>query len=126
MFLVYQGWTGTVGGKTYNTCRIWGEMNPNPGIEETNGGGRTVGPGHPKPTTKCMPTIVRGVLLLEEGAGTSSSPSWLLDAAGRKVAVLHAGANDVSRLSPGVYFVREEAQASSHKPQAVRKVVVQR
>jgi len=26
----------------------------------------------------------------------------------------------------GVYFVREEPQAASHKPQAVRKVVLQR
>jgi hypothetical protein len=43
----------------------------------------------------------------------------LLDAAGRKVMGLHAGANDVSRLAPGVYFVRE-AQA-----QVLRKVALQ-
>ena len=35
MFLVYCGWARTVGGKTYNTCRIWGETDPMPGIEET-------------------------------------------------------------------------------------------
>ena len=29
-------------------------------------------------------------------------------------------------LAPGVYFVLEEPQASSHKPQAIRKVVVTR
>lgn len=34
------------------------------------------------------------------------------------------GPNDVSRLSPGVYFVREQLQAASSKPQTVRKVVV--
>jgi len=34
-FLVYQGWAGTVGGKTYSTTRIWGKMNPVPGIEES-------------------------------------------------------------------------------------------
>jgi hypothetical protein len=37
---------------------------------------------------------------------------------------LHPGANDVSHLAPGVYFVREEPQASGSKPQAVRKVVL--
>jgi hypothetical protein len=44
----------------------------------------------------------------------------LLDAAGRKALELKPGANDVSRLSPGVYFVCE-AQA-----QAVTKVVLAR
>ena len=32
----------------------------------------------------------------------------------------------VLSAKPGVYFVREEPQASSHKPQAVRKVIIQR
>ena len=27
---------------------------------------------------------------------------------------------------PGIYFAREEPQATSHKPQAMRKVVIQR
>jgi hypothetical protein len=45
----------------------------------------------------------------------------LLDASGRKVIDLKAGANDVRELAPGVYFVREaQAQAQA---QAVRKVV---
>ena len=35
MFLVYQGWTGTVGDRGYNSYRIWGKMDPNPGIEES-------------------------------------------------------------------------------------------
>ena len=34
MFLVYQGWTGTVGGTTYNADRIWGKFYPFIGIEE--------------------------------------------------------------------------------------------
>jgi hypothetical protein len=50
-------------------------------------------------------TIVRGVLLLPRSLDPSISRS-LLDISGRKVADLHAGPNDVSRLSPGVYFVR--------------------
>ncbi|MBM3330673.1 hypothetical protein FJY68_02325 [candidate division WOR-3 bacterium] len=52
------------------------------------------------------PTIVRGVLFLPKSASSSSSTSCLLDISGRKVMVLEPGANDVSRLSPGVYFIR--------------------
>jgi hypothetical protein len=48
----------------------------------------------------------------------------LLDAAGRKVAELRAGTNDVSKLAPGVYFVREaQAQAQAR---AIQKVVILR
>jgi len=54
------------------------------------------------------------------------SRAVLLDVSGRKVMDLKPGANDVRALAPGVYFVREELQASSPKPQAVRKVVVAR
>ena len=43
---------------------------------------------------------------------------------GRQVMALHPGANDVSALAPGVYFVREEPQAASLKSQAIRKVVL--
>jgi YVTN family beta-propeller protein len=48
----------------------------------------------------------------------------LLDAAGRKVLALKAGANDVSHIAPGVYFVR----AASRELSAVscRKVVLAR
>jgi YVTN family beta-propeller protein len=53
-----------------------------------------------------MPTIVRGVLFFPvNGAGRMASGE-LLDATGRRVAALRPGPNDVSRLSPGVYFVR--------------------
>lgn len=61
--------------------------------EPANAGRKVAGVG---------PTVVRGVLKLPEGM----SPGWLLDAAGRKVAELGSGASDISRLAPGVYFVR--------------------
>ena len=63
-------------------------------------------------------TVVRGVLTLRSGAGASSC--WLLDGAGRKMRALHQGANDVSHLAPGVYFVYQ-AQAQA---QAVTKVLI--
>ena len=67
-------------------------------------------------------TIVCGsLLLLPSLLATHCS---LLTPDGRKVLDLLPGSNDVHRLAPGVYFVREEPQAPSLKPQAVRKVVV--
>jgi hypothetical protein len=69
-------------------------------------------------------TIVRSLLFLPEAVGGKrlAAGTHLLDATGRKVADLHAGANDVRTLAPGVYFVRE-ARA---RAQAVRKVIVTR
>ncbi|MFO7639399.1 MAG: CRTAC1 family protein [bacterium] len=61
-------------------------------------------------------TIVRGVLFLPRDPGAGHNPILpgesglcpkpaLLDISGRKVMDLQPGENDVSRLSPGVYFV---------------------
>jgi len=122
LFLVYQSWTGTEGGKIYNTDRIWGAMDPTPGggIEET--------PSAELRMTNSGATIVRGVLFVprdmtELPSNSDCGPTLsLLDISGRKVLNLRPGANDVRALAPGVYFVRE-AQAQG---QAVRKVVLQR
>ncbi len=68
-------------------------------------------------------TIVRGVLVLPEARSEKrEARSELLDISGRRVLDLRPGANDVSGLSPGVYFVR----AVSRKPSAVgcHKVVL--
>ena len=78
-------------------------------------------------------TFVRGVLELP-GPGTRSelpernsvmSRADLFDASGRTAMKLHPGANDVSGLAPGVYFVREERGASRGEA-GVRKVVILR
>jgi len=66
-------------------------------------------------------TIVRGVLFLQ-GLGTRAV---LLDVTGRKVFELHAGANDISRLAPGVYFIRSGPTAASRRPSSAYKVVIQ-
>jgi hypothetical protein len=114
MLLVYQGWAGTVGGKTYDTDRIWGKMNPSPGVEETvNGEARRVKGGA---------TIVRGVLFLPVSSFTPHSSLFSLS--GQKVMELRDGANDVSRLSPGVYFVRAESRELSAV--SCRKMVIAR
>jgi hypothetical protein len=69
-----------------------------------------------------LPTIVRGVLFLTEVSDLKpQANSWLLDVSGRKVIDLEPGANDVSALAPGVYFVRE-AQVQA---QTAQKVIIQ-
>jgi large repetitive protein len=115
LFLVFQGWTGAVGGKTYNTDRIWGDMNPNTGLglEESQ-----------QPVTRGyrpMATVVRGALMMGDRGQKTEDRAELLDIAGRKVIDLHSGANDVRALVPGVYFVRDTGHAGQ-----TRKVVVQR
>jgi uncharacterized delta-60 repeat protein len=63
------------------------------------------------------PTIVRGVLNL--GAYSKQHTAYkaeLLNVTGREVLHLKPGANDVSRLAPGVYFARS--------PSGVRRLVV--
>jgi hypothetical protein len=118
MLVAYQGWTGKVGGRRYYANRIWGKLGPFPGAVQTmNDEGRTMNIG---------PTIVRSVLFLPEAVGSerSAAGASLLDISGRKVLDLRPGANDVRALAPGVYFVRDEPQAASSKPQAVRKIVL--
>jgi hypothetical protein len=52
------------------------------------------------------PSPCRRVLYLSEASSSKpQASSCLLDISGRKVMTLHSGANDVSRLAPGVYFV---------------------
>jgi YVTN family beta-propeller protein len=72
------------------------------------------------------PTVVRGLLFLDgDCPRTGTVPkAALLDISGRKVLDLNPGANDVRRLAPGVYFVREERTQAQAQAQAVRKVVV--
>ncbi len=53
-------------------------------------------------------TIVRGTLTLPASGILRDRSAVLLDASGRRVLSLQSGANDVSRLAPGVYFVRAE------------------
>ena len=73
---------------------------------------------------KQLPTVVRGVFSLP-GASSHKpqSTSWLLDATGRRVLRLRPGPNDVSRLAPGVYFVRDEG-IGKREESAVRKLVL--
>jgi hypothetical protein len=72
-------------------------------------------------------TVVRGVLEMPEAASCKpQAASWLLDATGRRVAELHPGPNDVSRLGAGVFFVRSGPSAASREPSAVHRVVIAR
>ena len=116
LFLAYQGWAGTVGGKVYNIYRTWGKLGPLLGVAEKTPNSEQ---------REASATIIRSVLCLPAKGEGRMANSELLDISGRKVLDLHPGPNDVRALAPGVYFVREKPQATSLKPQAVRKVVVQ-
>jgi len=56
-------------------------------------------------------TVVRGGLRMEDGGRRTGYRAELLDISGRKVLELRPGLNDVSRLAPGVFFVREETKS---------------
>jgi hypothetical protein len=68
-----------------------------------------------------LPTLVRGVLLLPVSPFTIHTS--LFDMTGRQVMALRPGANDVSGLAPGVYFVAVGGQRSAV---SVSKVVLTR
>ena len=77
-------------------------------------------------TMNVVLTVTRGVLFLPEATSRKPQAASLWDPAGRRAAVLKSGPNDIRHLAPGVYFVREERQASSRRLQVVRKVVITR
>jgi hypothetical protein len=64
--------------------------------------------------------VVRNVLFLPTASGHKLQAASLLDAGGRRIMELAPGANDVSKLSPGVYFVRNV------QTNGVRKVLLAR
>jgi hypothetical protein len=78
--------------------------------------GITEQPQAPSYKSQTLQTIVRGVLVLprdmtelsdnSDRVPRSMSRAVLLNAAGRRVMQLRSGANDLSRLPAGVYFVR--------------------
>jgi hypothetical protein len=103
LFLAHGGWAGAVAGKTYNTYRVWGKVDPVPGIAE-------------QPATGDKRPATGGPTILSASAVERLSSGVLYDALGRRAPTPRSG----------VYFLREEPQASSHKPQAIRKVVVRR
>jgi hypothetical protein len=69
-------------------------------------------------------TLIRSVLNLQSAIYNLQSDIVLLDATGRKVLDLRPGPNDVSRLAPGVYFVRQSTFDNRHSP--ITKVVITR
>jgi hypothetical protein len=88
--------------------------------------GAGVSEREPLAADRFLPTasIVRGTLELPPAAhGERRVSDCLLDIGGREVMKLHPGPNDVSRLAPGVYYVRT---AAIGERTAVRKVVIQR
>jgi hypothetical protein len=71
-------------------------------------------------------SIVRGMLeLAVDRRQNTAYRAALLDIAGRKVLDLHPGPNSVSRLAPGVYFVRH-ASCVKREASSVTKFIITR
>jgi len=69
-------------------------------------------------TQRTEPTVTRNELRL-----TGSGPSCLFDLSGRRVLDLLPGQNDLRRLPPGIYFLREQT-ADDRGAASTRKLVV--
>jgi len=116
LFLSYEGWAGMIGSNLYNAMRVWGKMDPTPtGVAEM--------PSAELRTTNRGPTIVRGVLRVPASSAVRGASCVLLDISGREAMRLNSGVNDVSRLSPGVYFVHSSID---NRLSTIAKVVVTR
>jgi len=115
MLLAYSGWTTVVEEEPYNSPRIWAALSPVAGVEEA---------ATAMPPAVLPATVVRGVL--EVSTRDPAVDQVLFDRTGRMVISLRPGANDVSYLAPGVYFVREHAASGGHvSPRSPgRKVIV--
>ena len=77
---------------------------------------------------KPNPTIVRGVLVLGavDSRQKTAYRAELLDISGRKMLDLKPGANNVSRLGPGVYFVGKGLGDRDQGSGMMRKVIISR
>ena len=92
-------WTYNTGGQTGRAVKYPRAFAT--GTEETESRQLRIG--------KAGATILRGVLHLP--ASLFSNHNSLFDMTGRRVMSPRLGANDVSRLAPGVYFVRQGADS---------------
>lgn len=110
----YSAWLWLPGGDTIRR-RFW--VAPAAGVEE----GREPATSGQRPAA----TVMRGVLRMGDRGRATGDRAELLDATGRRLMALHAGVSDVSRLAPGVYFVRDAGRGAGDVGR-VRKVVLQR
>jgi hypothetical protein len=94
------------------------------GVDVAGLGGEPQGPAlHARQSTA---SVARGVLTLG-AVGSRQNAGYraeLLDISGRNVMDLHPGANDISRVAPGVYFFREGEGSKEQGGATVRKVMI--
>jgi hypothetical protein len=133
--LTFTPWTPKwLGDHAYNGVLVAGDMDPSNDALDGDvfvraGAGIEEAMNSERGTTTAVATVIRGVLFLPKmgtvpsGTVPINGPT-LLDVSGRKVLDLHAGANDVRTLAPGVYFVREAQAQAQAQAQTVRKIVL--
>jgi hypothetical protein len=113
---VYVTGRGDFGANAWDFVTI--KYDPKAGVEET--------PSAELRTPNGSATLVRNVFNLNSAICNPTPDFALVDISGRKVFDLEVGENDVSRLAPGVYFVRSEPSAVSRRPSAVTRIVITR
>ena len=118
LLLAYESWTGTYQGRLFNIDRIWGKFSPLMGSAERRQESISQ-------RQDVMATIVRGVLMLQvDSRQHTAYRAELMDISGRKVMELAPGANDISWLAPGVYFV--QGLSRNRPAQSSWKVVIEK
>ncbi len=113
VFLVYQGWTDTAASRSYHTVRIWGKLDIMTGRSEDQLVGEQQLP-------MVNGSVFRGMLWLPGLRCRVRGNVALVNISGQKVMDLVLGANNISHLAPGVYFIKTGANF------LVAKVVVVR
>ncbi|MFO7651036.1 MAG: VCBS repeat-containing protein, partial [bacterium] len=87
--------------------------------------GLAEGPSSLVPRPSSLASVVRGILMGRQLTADGSRQA-LIDAAGRRVMELAAGANDVRHLAPGVYFIRQEGSKGQGFVGSSKKVIIAR
>lgn len=118
VMVVYSGYVDVLRGYPVEAMRIWAGIYPFCGVEEA--------PSAEPRTPNRGPTIVRGVLRTDCRRQEAGFRAELLDISGRKAMTLEPGANDVSLLAPGVYFVVQKGSRPHGLEIPSPKVVVTR
>jgi YVTN family beta-propeller protein len=109
-----------------NRAYVGNRLSGSVSIIRSGGGGVAEAP-YLHARAEMLASVIRGALYLPQASGSGRGTSAVLfNVAGRDVLDLKPGANDVSRLTPGVYFVGEGLGNMGQGLGRIRKVIITR